>query len=77
MLICSLKLEKASCCVDLRHEFPLGSSFQSLMSPWELLDSNKRLPAIGEFMKKTIEQAYAKEGKACNVKYIDPSYMIR
>ncbi|CAM9846235.1 unnamed protein product [Ascophyllum nodosum] len=38
---------------------------------------NKRLPAIGEFMKKIIEKAYAEKGEQCNVKYIDPSYMIR
>ncbi|CAN0528258.1 unnamed protein product, partial [Ectocarpus sp. 8 AP-2014] len=38
---------------------------------------NKRLPAIGNFMKGAIEDAYHAEDKICNVKYIDPSYMIR
>lgn len=38
---------------------------------------NKRLPAIGKFMKAAIEEAYQKEDRLCNVKYIDPSYMIR
>ncbi|CAN0147665.1 unnamed protein product [Ectocarpus sp. 6 AP-2014] len=38
---------------------------------------NKRLPAIGKFMKGAIEDAYHAEDKICNVKYIDPSYMIR
>eukprot|EP00903_Cladosiphon_okamuranus_P007572 g7346.t1 len=38
---------------------------------------NKRLPAIGKFMKAAIETAYQKQDKICNVKYIDPSYMIR
>ncbi|CAN0166294.1 unnamed protein product, partial [Ectocarpus fasciculatus] len=38
---------------------------------------NKRLPAIGKFMKGAIEDAYHAQDKICNVKYIDPSYMIR
>ncbi|CAM9580231.1 unnamed protein product, partial [Hapterophycus canaliculatus] len=38
---------------------------------------NKLLPAIGKFMKAAIEEAYARQDKLCNVKYIDPSYMIR
>lgn len=38
---------------------------------------NKRMPAIGNFMKSAIENAYAKKDTVCNVKYIDPSYMIR
>lgn len=28
-------------------------------------------------MKEAIEDAYHAEDKICNVKYIDPSYMIR
>lgn len=28
-------------------------------------------------MKKAIEDAYEKKDIVCNVKYIDPSYMIR
>lgn len=38
---------------------------------------NKRMPAIGDFMKTAIEDAYHKRDMVCNVKYIDPSYMIR
>lgn len=38
---------------------------------------NKRMPAIGDFMKTAIEDAYYKRDMVCNVKYIDPSYMIR
>ncbi|CAI5728610.1 unnamed protein product [Peronospora destructor] len=38
---------------------------------------NKKLPPIGAFMKDRIEEHFAKKGKACTVKYIDPSYMIR
>lgn len=38
---------------------------------------NKKLPPIGEFMKKQIQEHFATKGKECTVKYIDPSYMIR
>lgn len=38
---------------------------------------NKKLPPIGEFMKKQIQDHFATKGKECTVKYIDPSYMIR
>ena len=38
---------------------------------------NKKLPAIGEFMKKSIEGYFEKEGDVATVKYIDPSYMVR
>lgn len=38
---------------------------------------NKKLPAIGEFMKKATEEYYKKNGESATVKYIDPSYMIR
>uniref|UniRef100_A0AAV1VLC5 Phosphofructokinase domain-containing protein n=1 Tax=Peronospora matthiolae TaxID=2874970 RepID=A0AAV1VLC5_9STRA len=38
---------------------------------------NKKLPPIGAFMKDRIQEHFAKKGKECTVKYIDPSYMIR
>lgn len=38
---------------------------------------NKKLPPIGAFMKDRIQEHFAKKGKDCTVKYIDPSYMIR
>ena len=55
-------------------------SYVSVFSPHNILVlgvRNKRLPAIGKFMKVAIEEAFQKEDKLCNVKYIDPSYMIR
>jgi len=38
---------------------------------------NKKLPAIGLFMKKATEEYFKKNGESATVKYIDPSYMIR
>jgi len=38
---------------------------------------NKKLPAIGEFMKKATENYFKKMGETATVKYIDPSYMVR
>lgn len=38
---------------------------------------NKKLPAIGEFMKKAITDYFAKNGEVATVKYIDPSYTVR
>lgn len=38
---------------------------------------NKKLPAIGEFMKKATEDFFKTKGETATVKYIDPSYMIR
>jgi len=38
---------------------------------------NKKLPAIGLFMKTAIEKYFEKHGESATVKYIDPSYMIR
>lgn len=38
---------------------------------------NKKLPAIGEFMKKATENYFKKLGETATVKYIDPSYMVR
>lgn len=38
---------------------------------------NKRLPKIGEFLKKVTEEHFRKHGKDATIKYIDPSYMIR
>jgi 6-phosphofructokinase 1 len=38
---------------------------------------NKKLPLIGEFMKKAVEGYFAKHGEIATVKYIDPSYMVR
>jgi 6-phosphofructokinase 1 len=38
---------------------------------------NRKLPAIGEFMKKQVEDYFVKHGDVATVKYIDPSYTIR
>ena len=38
---------------------------------------NKKLPAVGEFMKAKIVEYFKKNKKEATVKYIDPSYMIR
>jgi len=38
---------------------------------------NRKLPAIGEFLKSKISEYFKKDGVEVNVKYIDPSYMIR
>lgn len=38
---------------------------------------NKKLPAIGEFMKKSIEAYFKSLDDEATVKYIDPSYMVR
>ena len=38
---------------------------------------NKKLPAIGDFMKKSVETYFKKKGETATVKYIDPSYMVR
>jgi 6-phosphofructokinase 1 len=38
---------------------------------------NKKLPAIGEFMKKAIQDYFVSFGEEATVKYIDPSYTVR
>lgn len=38
---------------------------------------NPRLLDIGAFLKREIQDYFAKSGKEVNLKYIDPSYMIR
>jgi 6-phosphofructokinase 1 len=38
---------------------------------------NKKLPPIGEYMKKVIEAYFSKQGETATVKYIDPSYTVR
>jgi 6-phosphofructokinase 1 len=38
---------------------------------------NKKLPAIGEFMKSAITEYFSRHGKVATVKYIDPSYTVR
>lgn len=38
---------------------------------------NKKLPAIGEFLKAKIAEYFDSKGDVATVKYIDPSYMIR
>jgi 6-phosphofructokinase 1 len=54
---------------------------ESLMS--EKLDArtdesgNKKLPPIGEFLKEEIEKHFKSKGVPINVKYNNPSYMIR
>jgi 6-phosphofructokinase 1 len=38
---------------------------------------NKKLPQIGEHMKKVINEYFKEKGEESTIKYIDPSYMIR
>lgn len=38
---------------------------------------NKKLPAIGEFLKAAVVDYFKERGDEATVKYIDPSYMIR
>lgn len=38
---------------------------------------NRKLPPIGEFLKKQISDYFVSRGTEATVKYIDPSYMIR
>lgn len=38
---------------------------------------NKKLPAIGDFMKNAVVDYFAKFGEVATVKYIDPSYTVR
>lgn len=38
---------------------------------------NKKLPPIGEFMKKAVEDYFKRFGEEATVKYIDPSYTVR
>lgn len=38
---------------------------------------NRKLPAIGDFMKQRIVEYFKKHDMEATVKYIDPSYMIR
>ncbi|CAM9614811.1 unnamed protein product, partial [Chrysoparadoxa australica] len=49
----------------------LGKSMQTDAS------GNRKLPAIGQFMRDKIEEYFRRHGKEATVKYIDPSYMIR
>mmetsp|Transcript_28567 Transcript_28567/g.47558 ORF Transcript_28567/g.47558 Transcript_28567/m.47558 type:complete len:541 (+) Transcript_28567:49-1671(+) len=38
---------------------------------------NKKLPPIGDFMKKQVESYFKEHGDVATVKYIDPSYTVR
>ena len=38
---------------------------------------NKKLPPIGDFMKKQVEEYFKENGATATVKYIDPSYTVR
>jgi hypothetical protein len=38
---------------------------------------NIKLPDIGSYLKTKIKEFFEKEKVECNMKYIDPSYMIR
>lgn len=61
--------------IDLSHlaagEELLGASAETDAS------GNKKLPAIGEFMKDAVVKYFARHGHEATVKYIDPSYMVR
>lgn len=52
---------------------------QDLLEETGLEDAsgNKKLSDIGIFLKEKIKEYFKKEGIECNVKYIDPSYIIR
>ena len=49
----------------------LGSSAETDAS------GNKKLPPIGEFMKKAVTEYFHRFGEVATVKYIDPSYTVR
>lgn len=38
---------------------------------------NRKLPAIGEFLKSKIVAYFKEHGQETSIKYLDPSYMIR
>jgi len=38
---------------------------------------NRKLPAIGEFLKSKISEYFKQQGSETTIKYVDPSYMIR
>eukprot|EP00929_Paragymnodinium_shiwhaense_P006711 TRINITY_DN110681_c0_g1_i1.p1 TRINITY_DN110681_c0_g1~~TRINITY_DN110681_c0_g1_i1.p1 ORF type:complete len:547 (+),score=150.68 TRINITY_DN110681_c0_g1_i1:73-1713(+) len=38
---------------------------------------NRKLPEIGVFMKQKINEHFKSLGKECQIKYIEPSYMVR
>eukprot|EP00808_Paulinella_micropora_P025021 g1741.t1 len=38
---------------------------------------NRKLPAVGDWLKTQISQHFTKKGRAVTIKYHDPSYMIR
>eukprot|EP00536_Pseudo-nitzschia_multiseries_P008265 jgi/Psemu1/257035/estExt_Genewise1Plus.C_2080027 len=38
---------------------------------------NRKLPPIGDFMKKQVEEFFKEQGAVATVKYIDPSYTVR
>ncbi len=38
---------------------------------------NKKLPPIGDFIKKQVEKYFEDQGDVATVKYIDPSYTVR
>ena len=38
---------------------------------------NRKLPAIGEFLKLKISEYFKKMNSEATIKYVDPSYMIR
>jgi 6-phosphofructokinase 1 len=38
---------------------------------------NKKLPAIGEYVRNQVQAYFEKHGEEATVKYIDPSYTIR
>mmetsp|Transcript_11777 Transcript_11777/g.27567 ORF Transcript_11777/g.27567 Transcript_11777/m.27567 type:complete len:539 (-) Transcript_11777:851-2467(-) len=38
---------------------------------------NRKLPPIGDFMKKQVEEYFKENGAVATVKYIDPSYTVR
>ena len=62
-----------------RHTNPLSYVPQELLGASAEADAsgNKKLPAIGEFMKNKITEYFKRGGMETTVKYVDPSYMIR
>ena len=65
--------------MNLLYSFCQQGAGEELMGTSTETDAsgNKKLPAIGEFMKDAITKYFAEHGKVATCKYIDPSYTVR
>jgi 6-phosphofructokinase 1 len=55
----------------------LGTHQKKLDQAAQAAGAHAALPAIGEYLKKQVTTHFKAQGKPINIKYIDPSYMIR